>query len=387
MPPAPPPPSLTILGLVALSLAAVMVAAGLLLLSGPLLATGIAAGLFLLVCRSLATRHLGDFVVERDLPRRVRARESFPMELRLQAGPRFPRGVALRLTDPLAPTIRGRDLDPSTSAGRSIRCTGLATRRGPLPRRLWTMSSTWPLGLFYTERQGNFRDDHVVVVLPKPWLPSRLRERLEHLSHESAARPIALSDPAAEIRLLREFRNGDPVSGIHWPTSLRSGRLHYAETEPPLPKPLRYGLLLHSLEPPGTVITPETYELILRIATGLLMRFQREEIPVVFCPLPDQAALLAGRASFAEAIDRLALSHRHPISSTAVVLASVVGKKGADPFHGCDEVFVLSDCPLIHWEAAVRGRLLHCTCLDTSALTIGSRPGLLTRSRTGRHLT
>lgn len=372
-----PPPRLTPAGLVAGSIAAATTATGLVLLSGPVLVAGLSALLFLFFARSFAKRHLDGFTVERDLPRRARAGESFPMEIRLRPGPVFPGAATLRLTDPLAPALRERPIDLETRECRSLRCTGLSQRRGSLPRRPWTLLSTWPLGLFLTERQGYSRDDHSTLVLPKPWLPPRLRERLDRFSAESAERPLEPADPLAEFRLLREFRNGDPVRGIHWPASLRTGRLQFAETEPPRPRPRAYGLLLHSYEPPGSVIVPETYELILRIATGLLLRFQREEVPVVFCQAPGTPLLLADRESFTRQLDGLALSRRLPQASMETVLAATM-KGSGDPFAACDEVFVLGDGSLSRWETEARGRFPRSTCLDTTRLTTSSRPTLRT---------
>jgi hypothetical protein len=380
MPSREPAPRPTTTGLVATTVTALTVAAGLLLLSGPLLAAGLAAALFLLLCRGLAGRHLAGFTVTRDLPRRARAGESFPMALRIGSGPAFPAGAAFRFTDPLAPAVRDRAVTAPGDGPASLRCTGLAHRRGPLPVRPWTLASTWPLGLFVSERTGTFRDDHATLVLPKPWLPAQLHDRLDRLSIESADRPLEPADPLSEFRLLREFRSGDPVRGIHWPSSLRSGRLQFAETEPPRPKPLRYGIFLHSHEPPGSVVLPENYETILRIAAGLLVRFQREEIPVVFCQAPGHPVMLRERDAFAARLDGLALSRRHPLASAERIF-DATASAGPDPFRDCDEVFVLGDGPLAQWEDAARARFPRCTCLDTTTLTTGRRPGLLTRSR------
>lgn len=373
------PPRLTQTGLVVCSVAALTTAAGLVLFSGPVLAVGISLACLILVCRYFAARHLEGFEVARDLPRRARAGESFPMRLHLRPGPSFPESTDASFTDPLAPTMRQRALSRPGHPRQSLRCTGLAHRRGPLPARPWTLASTWPLGMFLTEQHGGFRDDHATLVLPKPWLPSRLRERLEVISQQSAENVNEPPDPLAEFRYLREFRHGDPVRGIHWPTSLRSGRLQFAETEPPRPKPSRYGIFLHSYEAPGTLITPETYELILRIATGLLMRFQREEIAVWFCQAPGTPVLLRERHEFSSMLDALALSRRRPMSTLEATFGGS-NVWGSDPFLTCDEVFVLGDGPLAGWEEAARARFAHLTCLDTTRLAHGSRPGLRIRA-------
>lgn len=372
------PPRLTQTGFVVSAFVVVTVAAGLVMFSGPVLAVGLASLALVAICRFFASRHLEGFSVARDLPRRARAGESFPMELRLHPGPRLPSGIVVNFTDPLAPAVRDRSFVLDPASPNSFRCTGLAHRRGPLPSRPWLVSSTWPLGLFLTEQQGLFRDDHATLVLPKPWLPSRLQERLERLSLEAADRPLEPADPLAEFRFLREFRHGDPVRGIHWPTSLRSGRLQYAETEPPRPKPFRYGVFLHSYEAPGTIITPETYELILRIATGLLMKFQREEIVVVFAQAPRSPVLLRERREFSTLLENLALSRRWPLSTIEAGFGTKLMEK-RDPYHDCDEVFVLGDGPLAGWETAARARFPQATCLDTTQLTSGSRPALRVR--------
>lgn len=371
-------PRPTTTGLVATTLTALMVAAGLLLLSGAIVAAGLAAAVFLIVCRWLSARHLAGFRVSRELPRRARAGESFSMALRVEPGPSFPQGTPVRFTDPLAPAVRDREVVAALAESPPLRCTGLAHRRGPLPSRPWTLSSDWPLGLFVSERSGGFHDDHATLVLPSPWLPTRLHDRLERLSIESADRPLEPADPLSEFRLLREFRNGDPVRGIHWPSSLRSGRLQFAETEPPRPRPLRYGIHVHSHEPAGSVVLPENHETILRIVAGLLLRFQREEIPVVFCQAPGRPLGLAERGDFTARLDALALSRRQPLASLDRIFAA---PSGPDPFRDCDEVFVLGDGPLANWEDAARARFPRSTCIDTTTLTTGRRPGLLTRTR------
>ncbi len=373
-------PLLTTTGLVAATISAVTMAAGLLLLSGPVLAAGLTTVLLLLTCRRLAARHLTGFTVVRDLPRRARAGESFPMVLRVQPGPHFPLDSVFRFTDPLASAVQDRPIGSSGGDPILLHCTGRSHRRGPLPSRPWTVTSSWPLGLFVSEQTGFFHDDHATLVLPRPWLPEKLQERLERLSMDSFDHPHAPSDPLAEFRLLREFRMGDPVRGIHWPSSLRTGHLLFAEREPPRPKPLQYGIFLHSHEQVGSVVFPEQYETILRIVSGLLTRFQREEIPVVFCQAPGKARFLRDQSAFSKLLDSLALSRRLPMPSTSPLFSSPA-ENGADPFLECDEVFVLSDSPLAHWEDSARSYFSRCTCLDTTTLTTGRRPGLLTRLR------
>ncbi len=378
-----PPPRPTAVGVAAICLAATTFALGAVLLSGAVLAVSAAAAFLVVACRYAAARHLGDFAVERSLPRRARAGESFPLETRLDPGRRFPAGAELRFTDPLAPAVRGRRIETAPGAPTALRCTGLAHRRGHLPRQRWALASTWPLGLFLTERQGEFRDDHSTLVLPKPWMPPRLRSRLERLSEESADQPFESSDPLAEFRLLREFRPGDPVRGLHWPASLRSGRLQFAETEPPRPRPPRCGLFLHSYEAPGTVIVPEAWERILRVAAGLISHFRHEGATLVLSLEAGKVARLREPGDFVEALDDLALLRRRPSSCLAAIFSrhDGAGESGKDVFAGCDEVFVLGDSALADWETAARERFPRCTCYDSKNLSTRPAPGLRLRSR------
>ena len=113
--------------------------------------------------------------------------------------------------------------------------------------------------------------------------------------------------------------------------------------------------------------------MILRIATGLLSRFQREEIPLVFRHYPDKGTNLSHRTSFESTLDRLALCRRESLSSLASLHAT------AGDFRNCDEVFVLSDCPREAWEQTLRESFAQSTCIDATSLTSQSRPGLKTR--------
>jgi len=237
------------------------------------------------------------------------------------------------------------------------------------------MVSTWPLGLFLTKQSGAFRDSDTLLLQPKPFLPQRLRSHLQRLALEAIENSSEPPDPVADFRLLREFRPGDSVKRIHWPASLRSGQLQVAELEPPRPKPRRYGIFMHAYEPAGQVLTPETFEMILRIAAGLLQRFQHEEIPVVFRHYPDKPASLTHRSEVEEALDHLALCRRRPLGTLEALAAA------ARDFRHCDEVFLLSDCPRSEWEASLREHFPANTCIDATSLGSQSRPGLKTRLR------
>jgi len=376
--PANPAPnvSLTPAGSIALVAGLVTTIAAILLLSGPIFAAGILALGFLGMARLAARRHLRGMLVSRKLPSRGRTGESFTVETRLVPKPAFPIATVIRFRDPLASTSGEKRIAPGViSSAPALRYTGKSSRRGVHRPRPWTIHSTWPLGLFLTKQSGAFRDSDTLLLQPKPFLPQRLRSHLERLALEAIENSSEPPDPVADFRLLREFRPGDSVKRIHWPASLRSGHLQVAELEPPRPKPRRYGILIHAYEPAGQVLTPETFEMILRIAAGLLQRFQHEEIPVVFRHYPDKPASLAHRSEVEEVLDHLALCHRRPVGALEALAAA------ARDFRHCDEVFLLSDCPRSEWEASLREHFPANTCIDAASLGSQARPGLKTRLR------
>lgn len=378
MPAAPPATTrLTPAGLAAVIVTLLLVTAGLTLARPHLLVAGLAAAAFLIACRHAAHHHLAGISVERTLPRRATAGESFPMELRLETGRHFPGDGVILFSDALAPALKGKALEPKDGSLR-LDCTGIAHQRGLVTARSWSVVSHWPLGLFASERGGLAAQAHPLLVRPPSWLPPRLRQELDRRAALHRVRQFETADPLAEFRLLREFRAGDSVRSIHWPSSLRNGHLQVVETEPPVPRPHRYGLILHSLETPGEVVIPEHFEVVLRIASGLLRRFRDEGAPVVFCQAPGSPRLLRERRDFEEALDQIALARRQAHRS----LASLCDPVRADPglFTRCEEVFVIGDSDLKSWESTARAHLPEATCLD--AITVNLRRRAVLRSAT-----
>lgn len=352
------------------------VLAGALLLSGPVFATGVLALVLLAASRCAARRHLLGTTVRRVLPPRGHSGESFPVQTNIVPGPFFPAGTTLAFRDPLAPATGGKRIAP-TGAGIpvTLRYTGKSAQRGRHRPRFWKLRSTWPLGLFATDLSGPFRDSATLLLRPGPLLPESLLDHLQQLAREAIVNAPEPPDPTADFRLLREFRSGDAVKRIHWPASLRSGRLQVAESEPPHPKPRRYGLFLHSYEPAGQILTPETFETILRIAAGLLLRFQREEISVLFLHHPGRPVSLTHRGDTARILDHLATCRRHPFRALAPLAAA------GRAFRHCDEIFLLSDCPRHEWEKVLRPAFPSPTCIDATSLSGHSRGEIKKRVR------
>lgn len=343
---------------------------GLITFSGPVFSAGLAGFVIIGLSRLLASRHLSRVNVSRTLPARARAGESFAVKTTIHPGNRFPGEMNISFSDPVSALIKDRRMTLTNRHEISLRYTGKSMARGPLHPGKWTIHSTWPLGFFSVKRFGYFHDSHSLILLPKPYLPGKLRRHLHALARESGNRSLEPSDPSSEFRLLREFRAGDPVRSIHWPGSLRTSRLQVSELEPPRPKPRSFGILIHSYSPPGQLLTPGTFEMLLRIATGLLLRFKSEEIPVLFSNIPQQMVTLKNKTLFDAQLDSLALIRRTPLHSLSPLLHA------AEDFQQCDEVFVLSDCPKSEWEAPLQSLFKRCTCIDVSSLKRNSVPEL-----------
>jgi uncharacterized protein (DUF58 family) len=370
-------------GFVALWTAVGFLAIGLFLLSAPVLLIGFLLLSTWFLCRYLATRNLLGLQVRRPLPARAWVNRSFAVEAVFSRAPsaRSRRRMReLRVSDPIAVAKLHEIPRLSHSTETELNYAARCSRRGHVRTRQWTAISDWPLGWFENRTVGDFVEDksasNSILVLPDPFLPPGLQDQIEGLLTAHALW-TGVPDPTSEFRLLREFRNGDPVRQIHWPASLRNGDLLVREPDPPRPMPSRYGILIHSFSPPGEMVTPESFEMILRIAAGLLYRFREAGIEIVYHPFPREAVRLRHREDFDRELDQLALAIRSPFSSLRNL------DPAFDEFQHCDEVFVLSDASRIYWESNLVSQLGRCHCIDSKSLSLGSKP-IVSRAKGNR---
>lgn len=350
---------------------------GAVILSGPVLLIGLILAGAWITGRYLASRHLEGLSIERSLPARTWTNRRFAVEAILSNT-----GVTARnfiFQDSLAVGKHPPAVELGSGEKITLSYAARCSRRGRILVENWTVQSGWPLNWFESRRSGKFsnREGTAILVLPDPWLPPRLRDHVDGLL-VSASPWTGVPEPASEFRYLREFRGGDAVRKIHWPASLKTGELLVRETEPPRPLPTRYGILLHSFSPTGELVTPESFETVLRITAGLLYRFRNAGIEIVFQVFPDEAVGLQHREDFDRALDELALLRRKPISD----LSLMESHPGA--FQYCDEVFVISDCSRELWENELSATLPVAHCIDAKSVGIGrsvSPPLTLSRKR------
>ena len=358
-------------------------ALGVAFFSGIALLLGLFGLVLLAVARRLAAHQLRGLELKRALPGRTFVGESFEIEAQLCNRRRFILSRNLELTDPFKAIRRRKVAIPPAAPGycSRVRYTGKILKRGKVEGEEFRLTSRWPFGFFETEIRGNFRPaqgkEDAVLVAPNPVIPPFLQQILRQLEEEAVLYSERPPDSPTEFRSLRKFRPGDPVTSIHWPASSRSDSIVVRENDPPTPRPMRCGLLLHQFAPPGEMRQPERFERILRIACGLLLRFwQQEQTAVIRLDLPEPVRFDApGEAGYGEVLDALAQAPVRPADSLKAFA------EGWDIFQSCDQVFVLSDCSRGTWESLVLGKHPSVICIDSQSAAKPKRTPRLRRPR------
>lgn len=353
--------------------AGLLILSGLLTFSALLLSTGLLAGFVWVAARGLASHALRGLEMTRTLPRRGVAGESFPVKTTLSNQHPYLPLPEFVFHDPLAEHPVGEKSPLAPGYKRTLSYTGKRRQRGGIQKQHWRATATWPLGFFESERIGAFTGTQRLLVIPKPFLPPHLQRYIENLQDDFSLPSFAPPEPSAEFKYLREFRHGDSLKSIHWPASIRTDELLIREPESPSPRPRRFGILVHSFSPGGNIETPETFEMILRIVAGLLFHFRFLEVEVDYQILPDAPQRLRDEAGFSRAIDQLALQSRHPLTTTESIHSAV------ESFRDCDDLFVISDCPIAEWKPSLEATGLSLACLDSVSLSSVSQPKLRTR--------
>ncbi len=236
------------------------------------------------------------------------------------------------------------------------------------------MASDWPLGWFATRRSGRFaKGPRPTLSLPAPALPSvvssELTLRLAAWRHGGAWG----HELSAEFRLLRDFRSGDPARAVHWPSSLRHRNLLARESEPPPFRSGRFGVLLHSLQTapspdsPRGLVTPEDFEVLLRMASGLLRKLRGAGVVVAWRHFPGPARILKSRRDFDAELDRLSVAARYGVRDIGDLVAA------ARALEACTDHIILSDTPREAWESTLRTSLASAHCLDLRSFAPAAR--------------
>ena len=384
-------PRLTALGLVLVWSVVAVLALGVWRYDGALIWFSGVGLLVLGVARFWAPWNLEGIGVARKRPEKVFAGEMFVSRYRIEqvaVGRRWiPRvGLSLVVRDlslrPEVGTVRfGRGLAVGEVAEGSLRVR--CFRRGRDRRTEAELRSGFPLGIFETRARGKVRDEAVeagegIMVFPQPWLPPGLRRDLESFRFESSLPIGSELDPGLEFRGIRQYRSGDPVKAVHWPATARAREMMVREWDPPVPRPQRFGVILHTVERGRRMLRPDRWEMVLRLVTGLLAHGRSQGIPVHFFDLTAASGVVRFQVprahSFPGAFRHLAEAERRSTESSEA-LRRAVGDLGRD----CDRLYVVSDVPVDRWraEVAAAGEGLSLVCVDPdSVIPVRRRPRL-----------
>jgi len=351
--------------------------------SGPALLVGVIGFSVLLIARYVSRAQLRNISLTRHFPRRAFLGEPFTIQTQIQ-NLKSTRSVgALEIRDGLMSPNKSAVVVPLIHRLSSTRVEYHCRlfRRGWNAGNRYRLSSFWPLGLFASHTGGTFESadpkNDGILILPRPLVPGFLVQILDRIESEAALFSANQPDQFSEFRSLREFRSGDAVKSIHWPTSTRAGKIIVRETDPPKPRPRRYGILIHRVAPPGELIQPERFELILRIASGLLTRFQKRGIPVTFLAglghknvvrIPEDLGTI-------RVLEVLARSKNLNADELAGLLEHSAG------FDQCDQIFVLGPAQRNLWQDEVRIALPTAICVDPESISSTRQPKKLRMTR------
>ncbi|MEO0415532.1 MAG: DUF58 domain-containing protein, partial [Verrucomicrobiota bacterium] len=274
------------LGALLIWLCVLAIPLGLWLRSGPLVLLGLMMGAGVVLARWLCGGHLQRVEVERRLPARAFFGAAFEASARVINRHRWLPVRELELRDQLAGSsgnVETIDLVLAGSSREHVYPLRIF-HRGRLKVDHFTLRSRWPLGLFESTLVGRFieNDKTGMLLLPKPVLPPSLARAVRESEQQAAMHSMLVADELAEFRQLREFRPGDPVRSIHWSATLRSRGMIVRETDPPVPKPSRFAVVLFHFAPEGDLVQPKQFETIIRVAAGLIITLKQREIPLSF---------------------------------------------------------------------------------------------------------
>ena len=343
-----------------------LLAAGLWRVDGTMAAAGLAAWVLLGIAFAAACCNSRGIGVTLDCPARVEAGMPFPVRLEV-TNPRrwldaFAVEAELELAGSARETARIRWLIAGSTAAVDLRMT--IGGRMIAQRHRVILRSEMPFGLF-----RSVRETVVVarlVVVPKPVVPRGLVFSAGPLDMHDED-PMTASGGPGEPRGLREWRAGDPVKRVNWPSSLRSiargGGWIVWETDPPGFRPARFAVVVHSCGGDRQLIRPERFERTMSHAAGVLRMLHAQGMPArLIADFDDWIPRPAGKKNqLADCMECLA-GARRAAGTEAHELQAVLAEIAPD-----EGVIILSDMPLATWKSALPGSLKHALTPDIAA--------------------
>ena len=355
------------LGLLAFSMGAVLL--GAVLPEPGAVQLGLLGLLVVLVTWPVAARNLSGLHVVRTHPAAAFAGQLFPFSLELRQDGR--RGShAVEVEDSVAgPAERGLDAVHVPGAGGASRSFDTRLlRRGLRHRARATLTSSFPLGLWRSQRE--LRDTMDMVIYPRPVPPRSLEDAQDAALLDAEEAESTRRDWSGDLHGIRPFQPGDRLKLIHWPATARAGRMMVRQFDRRLPE--KYSIVFHSIRPgPDPGSGPDAFESALELLCGLLVHCREQAIPLDLTASFDRWRTMAvpNPAVLDPALGCLAGARRQPERDIAPLLHAISRTEpGA-------RIFLLSDVPVREWEHLLPEFPFTVTCLSVTELRV-KRPGL-----------
>jgi uncharacterized protein (DUF58 family) len=235
-----------------------------------------------------------------------------------------------------------------------IRNRGIYTALG------YRIRSRFPFGLY--ELEDRRKDEVEIIVFPRPRRPAFI-DTWQHADFTQTEHDqLLLPTRTGEFRCLREYRPGDPLKGIHWPATARSGSLMVRDFDPPAPE--HFAIVFHSMRPEKRILRIFSFEKSLRILAGLFDYCEEENIPFDFTAsfndwetihVPDPQDLV-------EAMISLAGAHQRVETEPDALLEFIL------TLHSSVRVFVVSNTPVRYWIDHLDKLPVDVVCIDNSSV-------------------
>jgi uncharacterized protein (DUF58 family) len=262
----------------------------------------LAAGVFSLVVASFLFPHrLGDLVIERETPRRVRVGDDVRVVMTLKNDGEHP--IPMLRVEERSPAfeevvVASEAIPPRGSV--MFESVQPARRRGYFEGGDALVTSGAPFGLGRSRKRASSEGD--LTVVPR-WVDLRSFPLLEPSSSPSDILHERARTGAGEEYLgVREYRPGDPRRSVHWRTSARAGKLVVREFEEHVLT--RVALIVGGMdtgEPPESA-----FEEVVSAAASIALYALDTGHPVeIFTPGPDGSERLSG-PDRRDVLDRLA---------------------------------------------------------------------------------
>jgi len=259
-----------------------MIVIGLFRIDGALISLG-AAGLLLALLTLLAARwNLTGLKFHLTAPRRVFANTPFNLRLSVLNQRALFGSWQLTLDLHLSKSVHLSSYARWTAArsASTSKILGAIPNRGAVAKHPCLVTSTFPLGLFCSQKQVAI--DHEILVFPQALVP---REFLASGQFDDAweGEGDQASDAPGEPRGLRPYQPGDRAKQIHWPATIRAlarGRdPRVREYDPPGLRPRRASVIFHSFGTDHTLIRTDLFERALALVCGTLRHFRAIGVP------------------------------------------------------------------------------------------------------------